>query len=143
METDLLVLREPQVPLVLTELLELQVHPALPLPLQALLALPEPQELQVLPAQSVLEGQAVKVTDCLTMELQDLLAEPEVQEVQEVLADLEAQEVQGVPAEQEVQEVMELQEVLVVQVLQEAQVLRAVLAVLLFKQTLILTYGFY
>jgi hypothetical protein len=139
---DLQVLQVLQAPLVLLELPEPLVRPAHHLPLRALLVLPEPQEPQVLPAQPVLEGQAVKVTDCLTMEQQDLLAEPEVQEVQEVLAGLEAQEVPGVQAEQEVREVMELQEVLVVQALQEAQVPRAVLAVLLFKQTLTLMYDF-
>ena len=129
METDLLALQVPQVPLVLTELLELQVHPELPLPLQALLALRVPLEPQVLPAQPVLEGQAVKVTVLLMMEQLGLLAEPEVQEVQEVLAGPEAQEVQGVQAEQEVLEVMELQAVLVGQVLLEDPVLLEALAV--------------
>ena len=143
MGTDLLVLPVLQVPPVLQELQELRARPVLLQLLLELLVLLEPRELQVLPAQPVLEEQAVKVTDCLTMELQDLLVEPEEQEVQEVLAGLEAQEVPGVQVEQEVREVMVHQEVLVVQALQEAQVPQEDLVVLLFKQTLILTYGFY
>ena len=143
METDLLALQVPQVPLVLQELQELRARPVLLQLSLELLVLLEPREPQVLPAQPVLEEQAVKVTDCLTMELQDLLVEPEEQEVQEVLAGLEAQEVPGVQVEQEVREVMVHQEVLVVQALQEAQVPQEDLVVLLFKQTLILTYGFY